>query len=698
MSQPCSITITQPFVGVQTGGNLTSITISGTVSGPCPNLLISANCGPAGVATGTATVDPNGNWTITLPPPTNCKCDGTLFVSASCTDPFTGKVLCSTPPVHGPIVCSCSLTINTPFVGNPQTGYTNVTITGTITPSGVCSQALIVNLSCKTETAQGTATITGTQWTATVPLKSCTCGDTVTVTASCENMSTGAIICSATTTSQIACPNCCPTITPSYTSRGCESGKRTICLTAVIDIPPNCPVTVYWDWGDNTAVGTSHTYSNPPNAQVTLPFECHDYDPGPSGQSYSAQLNVSSPPGCPPSTLTVNVQPCDCCPDISTAYDFGICDSNGNRPVTITVTVKTKPNCPDVQIELVFEDGSSVVSPIISPNTTYTWVLPPKSLSPGQHSVTINVLIPRDCPPVKRTFTVLPCDCCPGVSVTPCIADCDKHGNREVTFTITVNAKPPPCPTIQVQMDFGDGSPPGAIHTFPASSEGSYTETHTYTGNAALQDNNAVLNVLKPRGCPGWSQVIPKCCTRKKTRSCNALFYIMTVSLALALVLSLLSLCGITVSFYVILGFLAAFALAFMVYLLLGCPKCRCGWLYLLLWRVLFGVGLLYAIFAGCCSPWSILIGLGLMIIGFVFLLLWKKKCCVKFCPFLKEIVWWVGTTVLPLVGIIKSIVGTSCYYILFTLPWPPHNKFYFLDLVWILWGLLLAYYLDNCT
>jgi len=175
----------------------------------------------------------------------------------------------------------------------------------------------------------------------------------------------------------------------------------------------------------------------------------------------------------------------------------------------------------------------------------------------------------------------------------------------------------------------------------------------------------------------------------------------MTGALALALTLLLLNfLCGLSIPSQVILALLILFAVALVIYLLLKCPKCRCGWLFLLLWRVLFGVGLLLAIFAGCagCNPWSFWIGLGLLILGIVFLLLWKKKCCIKLCALLKEVVFWIGVVVLPLVGLILSLgVGTACLFVVFSMSWPFVFVLTFYMVVLVLWALLLSYYLNNC-
>jgi hypothetical protein len=580
----------------------------------------------------------------------------------------------------------CTITISSPFSGvSPASGGTNVTISGTIVvaPGTACSD-LQVSIACgATIAGSGSATIDNQgNWTITLPTK-CNCGDTATVYASCPSLG-----CSASANGLIVCPpECCPKITTRADVGECDDvGRRQVCFPTTVDVPTGCNVTVQWDFGDGHT-GSSHTF---PAGSHTF-TDCHWYASG----TYTPHLNVVFPQGCLSSSVTVNVPPCDCCPKISKAVSVGECDSKGNRLVTFTITVNAKPPpCSEAQVHLDFGDNTTGAPHAFAPSSSGSYT-ETHTYSPGLHTAYVIVDFPPGCRSVSIPFIVLPCpDCCPDVSVIPCIEDCDKHGNRIVTFTITVTAKPPPCPPTQFEWDFGDGTPP-STYTIPPSGSYSSTVTHTYSGSS---DHTASLNVIQPQGCPGWSNLIPKCCTKKRTKWCNKLFLTMTVSPALALVLLLLkSLCSVPVPTWVILALLGVFILALLVYLLLGCPKCRCGWLYLLLWRVLFGVGILFAIFSGCCSPWSFLIGLGLMIPGIVFLLLWKKKCCVKFCRFLTEIVVWVGGTLIFLVGVILGIVGNSCLLVLISTGWPI-QLFTFYLLVLIIWAWLLCYYVNNCT
>ncbi len=460
----------------------------------------------------------------------------------------------------------------------------------------------------------------------------------------------------------------------------CQNGKRTVTL----QVSNNCPTTInaQFDFGDGSPL--SAVLLAPGNNSVT-----HIYAPG----TYTAVLHI---PGCPDIAVPFTVGPC-CCPAITTKVEVGECNDLGKTNVCLTTTANVPAGC-KITLQWDFGDGQSGGSHAFSSaSNTFTEC---HDYAPGSYTAQLNIVSPTGCKSSSVKINVPPCDCCPSISVDPCVEDCDADGNRFVTFTVAVSAKPAPCPTVQVQMDFGDGST-GGTHTYPPGGSGSYIETHTYSGSAALQDNTVALNVTQPQGCPGWSTVIPKCCKRKLVNCCAVLFAIMTGSLALALALLLLNLlCAVAVPPSVISALVGLFIVALVVYLLLKCPKCRCGWLFLLLWRVLFGVGILLAIFAGCaaCSPWSFWIGLGLLILGIVFLLLWKKKCCVKPCAFLAEIVLWVGSMLLPLIAVIKGFAwAAACLYILFTIPFINLQVTFYL-VVLILWGFLLAYFVKKCT
>jgi hypothetical protein len=475
------------------------------------------------------------------------------------------------------------------------------------------------------------------------------------------------------------CPACCDVDLSAQISDKCDNGKRSVKL----DINNKC----------GTGINGQIDFGNSPPTSIPLVPGLnsvpHTYAPG----TYTVVLKL---PNCPEKKITFTVPPC-CCPKTNTTVKVGECTVGGKTQVCLVTTVDVPAGCETV-LKWNFGDGQSSGNHTFGPGSnTFTEC---HDYAPGSYSAQLTIVSPHDCQtPAPVTVNVPDCDCCPSISVTPCIEDCDK-GERTVKFTVTVNAKPSPCPDVEVQLDFGDGST-GGTHSYPPSGSGSYVETHTYSGSSALQDNTVTLSVLQPKGCPGWSMIIPKCCNKKLTNWCTIFFNAMTGLLALALALFFLKfLCSAPVPTSVIYGLLGLFAVALLIYLILQCWKCRCGWLYLLIWRVLFGVGLLLSIFAGCptCSIWTFWIGLALMFLAFFFLLLWKKACCVKLCVFLKEIVLWMGATILPLVGVILSYIGAGCLFILFSIAWPITFTFTFYLLVLILWGFLLNYYVSNCS
>jgi hypothetical protein len=301
----------------------------------------------------------------------------------------------------------------------------------------------------------------------------------------------------------------------------------------------------------------------------------------------------------------------------------------------------------------------------------------------------------------------VPCtDCCPNVSVSPCIPDCGPDPDRTVQFQITVAPKGRPCrrKAVSFQMDFGDGSQ-GQSVTIPAGGSAySYTETHTYSGAAALQDNNAALIVSQPPECAGsyGSVLIPKCCRKKLAALCATLFWLMSWAFALALWFLLLWLFGsIVASPQTVALTFATLGVVLLIVYLAQCAKCLCGWVWRLLWRILFGAGLLYAIHAACAASWwSVLIGAILILIAFfVFLRKWRNLCCVSECDWLKEILFWGLLNILALANfLLASNVIVFCQFVLFTIS--IFNTTLTITVLAVangLFSLLGAYYLKKC-
>lgn len=668
----CSIVISS-VSGTTVGTALASIHVTGTVTG-CNQVDVTIRCG-ATTATQTATIS-GSSWSVVFD--SNhigaCQCNQNITVSATCV----GTAGCSANAQPHILECMpcCDVQIS-PTVGpvcdNGQRFVTfqivnNCPATVTVQfDFGDGSPILSIPIAAGAINTQGRLYFPGTH-VATLHIPNCP-NKPVTFTVD-------------------PCPECCNVQLSTTVDPNCHNGKRTVTLHIVNNCP--APINAQCDFGDGSSILVSLA---PGNNNVT-----HIYGPG----SHSAVLHI---PGCPGKPTTFTVPPC-CCPEIKTEVKVGECDDSGKTKVCLTTNAAVPAGC-EVTLQWDFGDGQIGGSHTFAPGSNT--FIECHDYGPGSYTAHLNIVSPSGCSPAPVHMNVPPCDCCPDIRVDPCIEDCDIDGNRLVKFKIDVSAKPAPCPTVQVQMDFGDGST-GGSHTFPPGGSGSYTETHTYTGSAALQDNTAALNVIQPQGCPGWSKVIRKCCTPKRRNWCGILFYIMTGTLAFALVLLLLKLlCSVPIPQSVIIALVGLFIVALLVYLLLKCPKCRCGWLYLLLWRVLFGVGTLLSIFSGChppigstatvpqCNHWTFWIGLGLLLLGIACLLLWKRKCCVKTCVFLAEIILWVGTIILPLAGIINNYPwGHDCLYVLFTIPFI-NFVVTFYALVLILWAFVLAWFVSKC-
>jgi len=682
---PCSITISS-VSGTTTGGTLTSIQVSGTATGCASGQVdVFINCGSPKVIKGTANINNLGDWTVSFTAAqfqsVLCACDKNITVNAQCV----GNTSCAAAPLTVQLHCAacCDVKVFPTVDTNCDNGKRFVTF------QIVNNCASIVNASLDFKDG-------------TLPLSlSLTPG---------PNNPPGHMVLPGTYPAVLQIPGC-PVIAVPFTvdpclccdvqvstptvSANCNNGKRTVTFQILNKCP--APINAQFDFND----GLSIPVSLAPGITKTL---THVYGPG----TYTAVLQLSAIPGCADVSTTFTVPPC-CCPQITTSVEVGQCDDFGNTKVCLTGIVDVPTGC-KVTVQWDFGDGQKGGNHSFSAGSnTFTEC---HDYAPGSYQAQLNVGSPSGCKPSSIKVNVPPCDCCPSISVDPCIEDCDKHGNRLVTFVVHVTAKPAPCPTVQVQMDFGDGTS-GGLHTYPVSGSGSYTETHIYSGSGAQQDNTASLNVLAPQGCPGWSDIIRKCCKPKRIKTCKLLLLTASVLLALSLYFLATSFCyplctsltgwcfalSPTLLQQISLG-LAVLGLIPLIIFLLLCRKCICGWILLLLWRILFFVGALYATFAKCCwGFWSLVIGIALMSIALAILLKWKRDCCVKCCIFLGEILLWVGAVVLVAIAYFNSsLVWSQCVYVLFTFTlWNFTITITFWQVLLFVWGLFGVYYWLTC-
>ncbi|TMJ20062.1 MAG: hypothetical protein E6G92_09995 [Alphaproteobacteria bacterium] len=462
-------------------------------------------------------------------------------------------------------------------------------------------------------------------------------------------------------------PDCCPILEPSVTLGACDSdGLVPATLKVDYVVPDGCaPADVVVIYG-NGGQGAVHTLSG--NGTFTEPP--HLYAPG----NHTAEVKVITPPGCESEELAIHAQcpPPPCCPKISTAVSYGPCDASGIADVTITTTVTpaADPNCPVPEVQ--YDFGGGHLGQLHTGAGTFQETLP---YAGGPHVAMLNILSPPGCGKMPVNIKVKCPDCCPDVTITPCIRDCVDGPERTVEFEISVTPKPAPCPAkpITFRMDFGDGNTGQQVTIPMGGGSYSYKESNTYTGQHAKQGTTATLNVLAPSECAGsyGEAEIPSCCKKTRARWCKNLFTAMSWTLTMAVLFLLFYLGsstppGCTVaclpfiipvfvqySFYVF----GIAGLAMLSLYLIFCTKCACGWLLRLGWRVLSGAGLLYAIWAKCAYQWvSVLIGALLVILAYLLLRAWKKKCCVSDCRFRGEIVLWIDVTVLVFVGLLLGI------------------------------------------
>jgi hypothetical protein len=501
---------------------------------------------------------------------------------------------------------------------------------------------------------------------------------------------------------EVACPpdGCCPQISVRTDNGPCKDGASLVTFTVNVTIPLGCPPVSLSIAYDSTHSGAIHTLAA--SGSFT---ETYSYGTG----THLAIVNVLVPSGCSLQEVMVAVQcppPPSCCPEIFTEVSYGECDGSGNAVVTLVTHVTPKPApCPPAQVQIDYGGGIFGAVHTFSSAGSFTET---QTYGAGPHALNVNVLPPLDCKPTQVNFFVPCTDCCPDVSVSPCIPDCEPGPDRTVDFQITVTPKGPPCPpkAISFQMDFGNGSH-GQTVTIPAGGPAyTYTETRTYSGADALQDNNAALTVSQPPECAGTygSVVIPKCCKPKRANLCATLFWLMSWAFTFAVLALLSYLFGSLFSppvslnaFYVLAGIGVLILIVFLLY----CTKCLCGWVWRLLWRILFGAGLLYAIHAACTIfHWqTVLIGALMILLAFFFLQQWRKKCCVSECNWLKEIVLWFVLNIFALATfLLTSGVTTGCQFVLFTITiWYLTIKITVLGVAAFAVTLLGAYYLKKC-
>lgn len=303
------------------------------------------------------------------------------------------------------------------------------------------------------------------------------------------------------------------------------------------------------------------------------------------------------------------------------------------------VTLDVLNNCPSaVSVQLDFgRSVSDVVSFSIAPFTTQAL---PRPYLPGTYTAVLHI---PGCPDQSVTFTVPPCT---GACCLP------------------------------------DGSCKDGMTQAQCQSLGG-----TYMG-----DGHTCASVKCPSGNGG-----DPCKKTFRKWFCPLLLALMTFFTAIGLALILLSTCpgfSSIASYLLATGaILIAIGVIALILYWIFCTKCLCGWFYLFLWRVLFGVGIIITVFAGCCSSTFMWTGLVMIVLGILFLFLWKKQCKKTICELLKEVILVMAVYILPIISAVLGL-GVNCLLVLFTFG---SFNFTFLQLVSIIFASLVIYDQNNC-
>ena len=278
--------------------------------------------------------------------------------------------------------------------------------------------------------------------------------------------------------------------------------------------------------------------------------------------------------------------------------------------------------------------------------------------------------------------------------------------------SLTVSGTVTDCPSINVSVACGSGgSLVATVNVSPPASTWSVTWSgNDLVGFSCPCAKTVVVNVecVTDPSCGATASMPIDCnltgpnsydCTMTyKSWFCPTLFFVLTVTLAAAIAFYSLAACqGLSV----VAGPLGSWAnwlllasiLALAVYYVL-CNQCQCGWVWRLLWRVLFAVGLVITTFTGCCS--SLLTpGWIMTAAGIVAMILWLLACPKTTCDVVNELVLVLGTMVIPPITFVLSLgAPQACVLVLFTI-----GSFVFTlaNLILLVFYALVVYQQSSC-
>lgn len=248
----------------------------------------------------------------------------------------------------------------------------------------------------------------------------------------------------------------CPPVTfdaPSFSD--CESGKRTVTVSAAIDAPSGTSVSIVWDfWGD----GSGFSLPQQPDVAGRVTMPARQYPPG----QHTLKVKFLQPQGCPPASLTINVPECPCPTIEDITVDPGDCNEDeGTREVTLIPSTQG-----DGIQSLTWNFGDGEEEGPLDPNDNPTGTVTHAYAAPGHGTSTYTVTLvlvgtnPNCVDTMQRSVEVTGCEGeCPRFEETPTVerGECVDDGTRRrmhVTIPAVVGSG-----ATEFRVNWGDGSP-----------------------------------------------------------------------------------------------------------------------------------------------------------------------------------------------------------------------------------------------
>lgn len=358
------------------------------------------------------------------------------------------------------------------------------------------------------------------------------------------------------------------------------------------------------------------------------------------GSRYVISASCADLPGCNPVILEIESLQCKDeppgCPEITavTANVSGCIGVGSSATVAFAATIQGSAS--GCSFLWSFGDGTPMVTTTV-PTVAHTYAFP------GTFAVGLTVFCSATC---IKLGTV-------SVTVRSCCAFMDRLDASMSGCVGSFHAETdPPNAAGSFTWSFGDGTPPQA---------GAANISHSY----AVPGSYNVIVDFKPAD--------PKCPTTFAQATVQAgicgsgdpdmplptpegtgCFFLRAAMVIAAIVASLAALlipcipAAATVLTWLAVG-LGILAFAAGIFWAIFCTK-PCGWEYLFGWQFTLGLGLASLAFSTCC-PILIPVGIGLVLIAFGLIALWRRHCKPSNCKILGELAIAVTATIAPLIA-----------------------------------------------